>query len=154
MAYVAQKPCSFAGISFKIGETVPGELIVPGAISSLLKMKILSVNGQNETHEATTKTVERIEIKAKTDEGYLLLSLTPEGLQNIFDVLSCNLNDAAAIISQMTDSDALILLHISDSRKGVKEAAETRAKEIAEGSNESGTEGDLTAESDENGGVA
>lgn len=154
MAYIAQKPCSFAGISFKIGETVPGELIVPGAIKSLLKMNILSVNGQNEIPEVTTKTVERIEIKAKTDEGYLLLSLTPEGLQNIFDVLLCNLNDAAAIISQMTDGDALILLHLSDGRKGVKEAAETRAKEIAEESNENGTESDLTAESEENGGVA
>ena len=31
MAYTALKPCGFAGQKFKIGETIPEELILPGA---------------------------------------------------------------------------------------------------------------------------
>ena len=39
MAYVALKPCKFAGQIFKIGERVPEEAILPGAASNRKRRK-------------------------------------------------------------------------------------------------------------------
>lgn len=135
MAYVATKPCKFAGQSFRIGEVVPAEVIQPGAAKNLVKMGIIA----EQSGELIVSTIETAEAKEPTpyakvvihaEEGDMDLNLTPEGLQAIFDVLSSNVSAAEPIISEMTDGDALILLHISDSRKSVKELAETRAKEL------------------------
>lgn len=42
MAYTALKPCRFAGQSFRIGESVPVEVIQPGAAKSLVKMGVIA----------------------------------------------------------------------------------------------------------------
>ena len=63
-------------------------------------------------------------------EGDLPLNLTQEGLQAAVDVLTVKPAEAVSIIEKMEDGDALILVHIMDSRKAVKEAAEARAKAL------------------------
>lgn len=134
MAYIACKPCRFAGQSFKVGEIIPAVVLQPGASKNLVKMGIIAEEGGEllEAIPATTieapKTGTTITIHAA--EGNLDLNLTQEGLQAIFDVLTANVSAAEPIINEMTDADALILLHISDSRKSVKELAETRAKAL------------------------
>lgn len=147
MAYVAIKPCRFAGQSFRIGESVPAELIQPGAAKNLVKMGIiaeeygeLAVASQDNNIEA--KNAETT-IVIHAEEGDMPLNPTQEGLQAIFDVLTDNVSAAEQTINGMTDEDALILLHIADSRKSVKELAETRAKELNAPQEGEESEGDL-----------
>ena len=138
MAYVALKPCCFAGHSFKIGQSVPDELIHPGAANNLVKMQIIAKHGGTENRTAPNGD---ITVMIHADEGDMPLDLTAESIQTIFDVLTGNATDAAAIIETMTDGDALILLHLTDSRKSVKAAAEARAKSLNEQESETDQEG-------------
>ena len=129
MAYVACQPCNFAGQSFRIGETIPVELVQPGAAKRLIKMgRIAEMDGETASETPTTETKENTtEIVVHGSDGDMSLNVTTEGLQAIFDVLGGVVGDAEAIIEQMTDEDALILLHVSDSRKSIKELAFNRA---------------------------
>lgn len=139
MAYVAIKPCRFAGQSFNIGESVPAELIQPGAAKRLVKMGIIAAQ-KAEGFEAATIGEEKIEegilspgvsIIIHAEEGDIALNPAPEGMQAVFDVLTSNVSSAEPIIKDLTDEDALILLHASDSRKSIKELAWTRAQDLA-----------------------
>lgn len=134
MKLIAQKPCSFGGKRFYIGDEVPAELVIdPNAQKT---MGVLAV--VDETAGAAVPAVEKriesvstMELIVRAEEGDMPLTVTKDGLQSIFDVLTGKTSDAEEIINKMTDGDALILLHISDSRKAVKAAAEARARAIS-----------------------
>lgn len=130
MAYIAIKPCRFAGQSFKVGESVPAEVIQPGAAKNLVKMGIIA-EGEGATVKAPVAkpTIKEPEITViiHADDGDLPLNPTPKGLQSVFDVLTSTANNAEAIIEKMTDGDALILLNATDSRKSIKALTEERA---------------------------
>lgn len=133
MAYIALKPCQFAGQKFRIGETVPDELIHPGTAKNLLKMQVLAVRDNGTipaNNQEQIRGNETVRISVPAEEGDLVLDVSLEGVQAIFNVLSGKAADAASIIEKMDEGDALILLHQIDSRKTIKEAAEARAKEI------------------------
>ena len=128
MAYIALKPCTFAGQKFKIGDSIPAEVLLPGAIKNLVKMeKIASTDASGATMPIPNGP---IAVTARTEGGDMALNLTDIGLQQIFDALTANVENAENIIETMDDGDALILLHMCDSRKGVKAAAEARAKAL------------------------
>lgn len=132
--YVALKPCRFAGKEFLIGDHIPAELLQPGAAPALIKMgKIANPHAEKATPAApaiVAPVSTNIELTVPVEEGRLALDITKEGLQAIFDVLTAKVDDAEKIIDEMTDSDALILLHIVDGRKSIKTAAEERAQAI------------------------
>lgn len=135
MAYVAIKPCKFAGQAFLIGDTVPDEVIHPGNAKNLVKMGLIAPTGETATAPAKVKEVikkEPVVITIHTDDGDLKVEPTANGLQGIFDVLTGTAAKAESTIKQMTDPESLLLLHVSDSRKSVKNLAEERAKEISE----------------------
>lgn len=138
MAYVALKPCCFAGQRFKVGEDVPEELVLPGAAKNLVKMGVIAKQAEITNAQVDQQVNEpqiipaAIELYIHAEEGDVLVEPTNEGLQAIFDVLNSNVEKAEPIIQQMNDGDALILLHVTDNRKSIKEAAEARAKEISE----------------------
>ena len=140
MAYVALKPCCFAGQRFKIGESVPEDLVHPGAVNNLISMKLIAEqDGENKPATVVTPVAAPIIVNIRAEEGDMPLELTAEGLQSVFDVITGKPADAEAVINKMTDGDALILLHISDNRKAIKAAAEARAKALNEPAQE-GTE--------------
>lgn len=132
MAYVAMKPCRFAGRNFRIGESIPDELVHPGAAKNLLKMGVIAAQETEGAPAAAGQTMSGgdIEVLIRAEEGDMPLALTAAGLQSFVDVLTSKVGEAETIIKEMTDGDALILLHIADSRKSIKEAAEERAKEL------------------------
>ena len=134
MAYTALKPCKFAGQGFRVGEIVPDELVHPGAGKNLIKAGVLATLESQQTHEVKTAPVspEIVSVAVKTDEGTITLDVTAEGVQEIVSVLTSKVSDTEKVIDNMTDNDALILLHLCDSRKAIKEAAETRAKKLSE----------------------
>jgi hypothetical protein len=143
MAYVALKPCCFAGHRFRIGETVPDELIHPGNARNAVKMGLIAEHaGEAGTPAKTPETpvippVEKMTVCIRAEEGDLPLDLTQAGLQAVVDVLTSKVDVAEPIIEAMTDGDALILLHLTDTRKSVKNASEARAKALNENLEES-----------------
>lgn len=133
MAYVALKPCKFAGQSFKIGESVPAGLIQPGAAMNLVKMKIIAEILDENVHAAREeKTIVHapIKITLHTKEGDLELCPKKEGLQAVFDAMTATISEAEGIIKKIKDEDALILLNAADSRKSIKAYTEERAKAL------------------------
>ena len=143
MAYVALKPCCFAGHRFRIGETVPDEVIHPGNARNAVKMGLIAEHaGEAGTPAKTPETpvnplVEKMTVNIHAEEGDLPLELTQEGLQTVVDVLTSKVEAAEPIVAAMADGDALILLHETDSRKAIKAAAEARAKALNENPEES-----------------
>lgn len=134
MAYVAIKPCKFAGQAFLIGDTVPDEVIHPGNAKNLVKMGLIAPTGETATAPAKVKEVikkEPVAIKIHMDDGDVTVEPTADGLQSVFDILSGTATKAEATIKKMTDPESLLLLHVADSRKSVKNLAEERAKELA-----------------------
>ena len=121
MKLIAKKPCSFGGMRFYIGDEIPADLVMNPREQEKMDVLVL-------VEDAPAP----ITITVKAEEGDMPLEPTVEGLQAIFDILTCKPEEAKPIIENMTDGDALILLHMSDSRKAIKTAAEARAKAINE----------------------
>ena len=127
MKLIAKKPCSFEGKKFFIGDTIPAEFVLNPAAQE--KMGVLALVGEgNYTVEGPQgeKTTIAVELEVKGEN----LSVTKEGLQAFISVLTETADDAVDIVKEMTDGDALILVHSVDDRKTVKAAAETRAKPL------------------------
>lgn len=136
MAYTALKPCRFAGQSFRIGESVPVEVIQPGAAKSLVKMGVIAEVPSEIAAAIDATKIEagvlpaaKVVIHAK--EGDMPLELTAEGLQEVVDVLTASVAEAEAIVNGMTDLDALILLDCTDKRKSIGELTKARATELS-----------------------
>lgn len=127
MAYVALKPCRVGGHAFRIGETVPKELIAPGAEKNLLKMGILAAT---EPAPSAADVPEALNIQVPVEEGELPLTITKEGLEAAILAVTSSADDAKRVAAGMADRDALILLDLLDPRKSVQEAAKARAQEL------------------------
>ena len=137
MKLIARKPCSFGGEKFYIGDQIPTEKVMnPRAQEKLGVLAIVADDAapapapETVIKETVIKEVETMTVVIKAKEGDLPLELTRDGLQAVVDVLTDKPADAEAIIEKMEDCDALILLHIVDSRKSIKAAAEERAKAL------------------------
>lgn len=125
MKLIAQRPCSFGGKKFFKGEEIPAEYVMSPKMQEKMGVLVI-VNGDQSPAPAGA-----MEVVIHAEEGDLSLNLTKEGLQAFVDVITSKPAEAKPIIEQMTDGDALILLHIADSRKDIKAAAETRAKALS-----------------------
>lgn len=129
---IALKPCSFGGKKFFIGDEIPTEYVEsPAKMEQLGVIKVVKV--ESEVTEVTENVVipgTTLEIVVQTNGEEMILEPTDSGIQDVFNVLIGKAAAAEAIINQMTDSDALILLHLADPRKSIKEAAEARAKAL------------------------
>ena len=148
MKLIAQKPCSFGGKQFYIGNEIP----VKDVLNPTLQAKLGVLAIVPDDAGATPPAVETMTVVIRAEEGDLPLNLTAEGLQAVVDVFTSNVEDAEPVIAAMTDGDALILLHIADNRKAIKTAAEARAKalnEATEDTEETEEESEETEETEE-----
>lgn len=132
MRLIAKKPCSFGGKKFYIGEEIPREYVLdPKTQEKMGVLTIVNIEGEPDgDFQPIVIPDPTFSILVNTENGTMDLEPTDEGIQDIFNVLIGKAADAEAIINQMDDADALILLHLSDSRKSVKELAEARAKAL------------------------
>ena len=134
MKLIAKKPCSFGGKKFYNGDEIPAELVLNPEVQE--KRRVLAIVADDAAPasapapEVVHKEVDAMTVVIRAKEGDLPLNLTQEGLQSVVDVLTVKPAEAVSIIEKMEDGDALILVHIMDVRKAVKEAAEERAKAL------------------------
>ena len=141
MKLIARKPCSFGGERFYIGDEIPPELVLSPEAQE--KMGVLAIVRDDAGAPAHTDLgdpagdITVIPVVVRSEKGDLTLELTQEGLQAVVDVLTSKVEDAEPVVAAMTDADALILLHSTDTRKAIKAAAEARAEAIDEKPEES-----------------
>lgn len=128
MKLIAKKPCSFAGRDFFIGDEIPAESVVDPR--GMEKMGIIAIANDLEPAPAAAPADAPVNITIHAEEGDLLLSISEAALQTVVDVLAGTVPDGEVIIAGMTESDALILLDVTDGRKAIKAAAKNRAMEL------------------------
>lgn len=151
MKLIAKKVCNF-GKQYYIGEEIPLEAVLDPKLQE--KRGVLAIVNDDDggtpapavdpAEPGADVTVIPVIIHAK--EGDLTLNLAQEDVQTIVDILTCNVDTAEPIVSQMTNSDALILLDCIDNRKSIKTAAKERALALNEAAAET-TEPEVPEES-------
>lgn len=127
MKLIAQKPCCFGGKQFFIGEEIPEEFVLDPKAQEMMGTLVIVTNGTE------TKSVETVSVTLHSKQGDMPLTVSSDGIQSIFDALTGDVEYAKKTVKEMTDEDALILLHAAESRKSVQAAAEARANELSEG---------------------
>lgn len=177
MRLIANKPCSFGGRQFYIGDEIPSDLVadvkvqekmgvittandtkgVPGVESGAL---FTQEQVEKMVAEAVNNTVQEMEQKQKElqeaagvlqEEGFLpggaviipvkgnsagdneqqtAVPVTQEEIQQIFSIMQMNATDGAEAITGVKSENVLILLHATDSRKTIKDAAKKQADNI------------------------
>lgn len=181
MTLIANKPCSFGGRQFYIGNEIPADLVADVRMQE--KLGVITIvnggagvsDGQSDTlftleqvekmiaeavDEAVNNTVLEMEQKQKElqesadvlqGEGFLsedtviipvkggsdgdneqqtAVPATLEEIQQVFGIMQMNASDGAAAIAGVESENVLILLHASDSRKTIKDAAKKQADNI------------------------
>lgn len=149
MRLVANKPCTFGGKKFKIGEEVPAELVANPKVQAkrgvltISDGEIIPVDIPVEELQECTAEVGQVKfcINIHAKEGELPVEATNEELQLVFDVLQENADDAKKTISEIESENVLILLDVVDSRKTVKTAIKERVDALFSESAESGENG-------------
>lgn len=130
MKLFAKKPCSFCGNQFFIGEEIPAEYVLdPNGQEKAGVLTIVGSDSGEDLDSEFTATVGQVKftIPIHAEEGDMLLELTEEELVSVTDVLQESAEAAKAIIDTIESENALILLDVLDSRKGVKTLVRARA---------------------------
>lgn len=123
MAYHALRPCRIAGTAYKIGDEVPAEALVAGAAARLIRQRVLAYTADVTPEEPITETV-------TYDGEEVELTVTQDGMDLIVAVLTTTVEGAATTIAAATDVDGLKLLHVVDSRSGIRTAVVARLAEL------------------------
>lgn len=127
MRYIARRPCSFDGKKYLIGEDVPADVVL---------------DGKRQVALGTLAAVQDDKTSAiLISLGEEQLSLAPEELQRIFDILQAKSEDAVALLQEETRENVCGVIAVCDSRRAVKTAA-NRSKGENENADETGGEGE------------
>lgn len=135
MKLIAQKPCSFGGKRFYIGDEIPLEFVVnPESQSKLGVLAIYNDGPHKDFTEAEEvmsfkgiKNQKHLTIPIVTENGTEALSVAQESIITALEIMQTDVKEAEKAIEHLADENALIILHACDSRKGIKNASEKRA---------------------------
>ncbi len=162
MKLFAQKPCSFGGRKFYVGEEVPEALVLdPKAQEKMGVLLIVSDGNEIQEGVPSEKLQEmaamvaevKFEIIIHAQEGDLSIMVTNEELSLFTDILQTGVSktDEKQKISEMIQNveseDVLILVDALDGRKYVKELVLERVRQLngetgSEGQNRDNPDGD------------
>lgn len=126
MRYIARKPCSFGGKKYLIGEDVPADVVLDG--KRQVALGTLAVVQDDKTSAILISL------------GEEQVSLAPEELQRIFDILQAKSEDAVALLQEEARENVCGVIAVCDSRRAVKTAA-NRSKGEKENADDSSNEG-------------
>lgn len=141
MELIAQKPCSFGGRNFFVGEIIPeGMVLDPKAQEKMGVLVIASADSAepvNGLEEIVTQVANvKFEIKIHAKEGDLSVQVTNEELSVFTDILQTKTGKEeerqkiSELIQKVESEDLLILIDALDGRKYVKELALERAQQL------------------------
>lgn len=170
MSYVCRKCLTFSGTKYEPGDFIPDGVILPNRVRSLMAVGMISEVGEKEC--AGTPVVNNsqpvipvselstISIPVKGENGDITLEVTAEEIQTVFSILQMNASEGITEVGKIESDNALILIHATDSRKTVQNAAKERAdilssaddnKNAPIGNNEATTGSDDTSDTADTG---
>lgn len=132
MAHIAQKPCSFAGKRYRVGEEIPDGVILPGAIKRLIQAGVIAESEAGSLLPASASLEEEqaltIPIIAEDRGGYI--TMTVEELLGAVEIAQMKEDDIIEAISKVKSEKQLILIDALSKSEAVYEAAETAARKL------------------------
>ena len=132
MAYIALKPCSFAGKSYRVGNPIPDGAIIPGAIKRLIQAGVIAESEAGSLLPASASSEEEntltIPIIAEDRGGYI--TMTVEELLGAVEIAQMKEDDIIEAISKVKSEKQLILIDALSKSEAVYEAAETAARKL------------------------
>jgi hypothetical protein len=158
--FTAQKFCKFAGQEFRIGEIIPDELIhreaIPrlkasGMIAEYSSGSLLTAAGSIDGSPDDMMENIQVVVPVFKDDQKIECLLDEEQIGTWATILQSNVSDAADMIASVDDEDLLMVIHATDSRKGVKTAVEERVTSLkAEEESEAAAEEESESAEEEN----
>lgn len=128
MKLIAQKPCTFAGKKFYIGDEIPEEYVLNPKAQEKMGTLAIAPDDEDNAPEPASATVE---ITVHAEEGDVALNVPVEEFQTIFNVLTATADNGVDIIPMLNSGDSLVLLSVVDDRKTIRAAVEARGKALA-----------------------
>lgn len=175
MRLIANKPCSFGGRKFYIGDEILKNFVADAKLQE--KMGVITIvndstgvsggqsgtlftqeqvermiaeaveeagNGRagrlGEQQECTAERkktdlgvydgVVQIAVKGTVDGQYTTIPARPEEIQQAFSIMQLNVEDGSRAIADVKSENVLILIHATDSRKTVKNAAKEQTDKL------------------------
>lgn len=130
MVYIAQKPCSFAGKRYRIGEPIPDGVILPLAIKRLLTSGVIAESGAGFLLPASASLDKEVSIPLVAENRGNEIKLTVEQLVEVVKIVQMTEEEIIASIDNVTSEEQLILIDALSKSKAVYEAAEFAAKKL------------------------
>ena len=126
--YTALKPCSFAGERYRIGESIPDGVLIPGAVKRLLKEGVIAEVNAGLLLPASTSLEKEVEIPLIAEEN-AVLKLTVEELIEVVKIAQMNEDDIIAQLQFIKKEEQLVLIDALVKSDAVFEAAKELATE-------------------------
>lgn len=138
MRLIANKPCSFGGRQFYIGDEIPADLVADARAQEKMGVIAIANDAQRVSsvlHEEKFSSESTVVIPVKGDsagdsEQQTKILATVEEIQQVFSIMQMNATDGAEAIAGVKSENVLILLHAADARKTIKDAAKKQADNI------------------------
>ena len=134
MSYICRKTLTISGVLYNPGDIIEDGVILPDRIRSLKTIGMISEMGDYSDIPATKPLVvsvseytNTIDISVKVEKGNIELPMTAEEIKKVFSVLQMNNTDSVNSIKEIESENVLILIHATDGRKSVQNAAKERA---------------------------
>lgn len=146
MILIAQKPCSFGGKKFYVGDIIPDDLVINPenqakmGVITIYKGDVIPKDEMRKDEGGARELIiplrsfqneAEVTIPIVAENGIQGLSVARESLLEAIRIMQMDVKDAEKVIENVEDENVLIILHACDSRKGIKNASEKRALTIA-----------------------
>lgn len=127
--YIAQKPCTFAGTEYNIGDTIPKDKVLPEAVTRLIKNGVIAeVGNAGPLLPASTS----LEVPIVADEGAFVVKMTVDELVGAVHTIQKTEEEIVADIEEVENADVLIFIDVMTGKKeAIHEAAKARAEAIS-----------------------
>ena len=122
-AYIAVKPCSFAGVRYRIGDTIPDGAILPGAIRRLRTEGVIAEADAGLLLPASPSLEKEVEIPLVAKDEDIKLKMTVEELIKVVEIAQMNEDDIIAQLQSIEKEEQLILIDALAKSDAVFEAA-------------------------------
>lgn len=144
MRLIAQKPCTFGGTNFLIGDEIPVSLVENPKVQERRGVLSIAKGDAPAVSQDSLPQIGEINVPIRAEEGDLILCVSNEELIVFTDILQTPVSKTedkqkvADMIQNIESEDLLIMLDALDGRSFVKKEAQERAKALSSNGDEQG----------------
>lgn len=132
--FIAQKPCTLAGVDYKIGDPIPDGAVLPEAVTRLIRTGVIAEVGNAGPllpAAASIEGVDKLLVPIVAEEGVTTVEMTVEELLGAVHTIQKTDEEIIEDIKKIESEDVLIFVDVlTGAKDNIHEAASTRAEEI------------------------